>query len=98
MAGPQRRVHQRDDLPLQRRKEKVLVAQRKRTTAGTSRRRPLHFAVGFAVCPYGLRSQWTWIASAMGPLVTSTRKATGAVPVSSMTASRYTRPHLGHSV
>ena len=36
------------------------------------------------------------MASAMGPAVTSTRKAKGAVPVSSMTESRYTRPNEGH--
>ena len=38
------------------------------------------------------------IASATRPPVASTRKATGAVPVSSMTVSRYTRPHDGHRV
>ena len=39
------------------------------------------------------------MASAMGPAVTSTRKATGAVPVSSMTESRYAivaAAQLGH--
>ena len=47
---------------------------------------------------YVLRLQWTRMASAIRSLATSTRKATGAVPVSSTTESLYTRPQAGHSV